>query len=71
MNELMRLIRDSVRHDRRAMAQAAHADAADEIHVFFALVVPDRHAAAGNQLHRFAGERMHDVFVFELLLFFK
>ncbi len=61
MDELFGLVGDRAGHRRMAMPQADRADAGNEVEIFFVLVIENRHAVAGHQLHRFAGKGVHDI----------
>ena len=53
-----------------AMSEADDADAAQEIEVLLALIVPKAHAFAAHELDRLTAERVHDVGFLELFLLF-
>ena len=71
VHELGSLILQRLHECRMTMPEADNADAAEEVEVFLALIVPQTHALAPHELDRLAAERVHDIGFFKFLLLFK
>ena len=68
MQQLGRLVLDGGNQAGLAVADAHHADAAEEVQVLAALVVVQAHALAADELHRLAGKGLHHMELVELPL---
>ena len=68
VDELVCLLLDSRDDFGVVVANAAHADARQEVAVLLAVVVVQARAGTAHELHRLAHERLHEVLGIELLL---
>ena len=65
VDELGRLIAHGLHDGGVAVAEAADADAGEEVEVLVAGIVDERHAVAFDEFHGLAGEGAHHVFGFQ------
>jgi hypothetical protein len=66
MDQAGRLFAHSLDHPRMAVAEQRHRDAAEEVQVLVAIVVPQARARAAHELDRVAGVGAHHGVALEL-----